>query len=261
MHFDTNLDEEANDLEAIAGGMAAQYDLSAPGKGAALCLNNTDVASRNWLIIPHRDLLSLRSSFTIDFWFKINSWESGSNDKPAIISKPVAGNRANYCLIGNSSRGSVIFNARKERIDEQTGAYPEEAGLVISTSDLLIGKGSGSTNSFDGCIDELRISRIIRDFDAVWSGIEENAIEVVSFSVYPNPASDIIKIHIVNPDLEINNISIISIDGKLAAEIVMPKPVGYDPDIRINTSNLKPGIYVLLVDTNLGRETKKIVIQ
>ena len=151
----------------------------------------------------------------------------------------------------------LVHNARKERIDEQTGSYPDGAGLVTGTYDLLIGKKTTLTSYLDGCVDELRISRSVRDFNAVWSGRGEKTVtDDVSINVYPNPASENINLSINNPDVKIKQIRIINIEGKVVRELTMP-----NSNIRINTHSLKPGVYFLVAYTGRGRLLEKVVIK
>ena len=200
----------------------------------------------------------MRGSYTVDLWFKINSWDIIATNKPLLVAMPYGGVKSNYSLSAMASRGSLIFrsnttageivvessqgiivpgvwyhaaiihdqttremkllvhNARKERIDEQTGSYPDGAGLVTGTYDLLIGKKTTLTSYLDGCVDELRISRSVRDFNAVWSGRGEKTVtDDVSINVYPNPASENINLSINNPDVKIIVIEATIIAGNI----------------------------------------------
>jgi hypothetical protein len=56
--------------------------------------------------------------------------------------------------------------------------------ISVGTQSLKIGAGSAGDNYFNGYIDELRISNIVRDFAVGISTIESENL----FSIYPNPA-------------------------------------------------------------------------
>lgn len=72
-----------------------------------------------------------------------------------------------------------------------------------------------------------------------------------SLSVFPNPATDILNIKTINT---INSIELYSILGK--------KVFATSQNIsQINISNFQSGIYLLKIQTDQGRVTKKIVIK
>ncbi len=298
MHFDNNLDEECSQLESIVEGVEPTFDYSAPGKGAALCFDNSDRINQSALVIPHEDYLSMRGSYTVDLWFKINSWDIIATNKPLLVAMPYGGVKSNYSLSAMASRGSLIFrsnttageivvessqgiivpgvwyhaaiihdqttremkllvhNARKERIDEQTGSYPDGAGLVTGTYDLLIGKKTTLTSYLDGCVDELRISRSVRDFNANWTGVEELVVEN-EIRIYPNPTSDML--HIELPDgLRVTGCRLHDIVGK----VVMGFTDTHKGRVRTyNVSGLSAGLYWLVVETEDGRYSEKVVIR
>lgn len=304
MHFDNDFAEECMDAEVIREGRTPGFDYSANGKGAALHLDNSERSYMSYIEIPGGDDLSLRGSFTIDVWFKINSWDNLSTNKPLIIGKPISGASVNYSLTGNANKGTIIFKSRttagdvkveckegiivpgvwyhaamihdantgemklllhneiKERIDEQIGTYPEGAGILVGTSNLVIGKKIIGTSYLDGCVDELRISNTIRDFNAVWSGLEDQiSTDNIRIKVYPNPATEKINLNINNPDIKIDKISMIGLEGKVVREMMMQKHFMYNSNISINTSSLQKGIYFIVVETEEGKLVEKVVIK
>ena len=303
LHFDSDLDEEIFDLQAIPEGLLPDYGFSAPGKGAALRINNLERRYYSSLVIPHQDFLSLRGSFTVDLWFMVNSWDKSYNNKPNIISKPIMSTRSNYSLTGYGSRGSVVFkarttagdatiectqgiivpgvwyhaamihdepaaeikllihNARKERIDEQSYVYPEGAGLQTGSADLLIGKSTAGTSYFDGYIDELRISRIVRDFDAVWSGREDVYKEDDNLMVYPIPAAEKIYIETGGTGIIASSIRLLDIGGRqVCFETGQNLNNSNVRKATIDISNLISGVYWLIIESGSGRVTKKIIV-
>ena len=76
--------------------------------------------------------------------------------------------------------------------------------------------------------------------------------------IYPNPAKDFIK---VETDAFANGVINIKISDIQGREVFSQK-TGYlvDKSIKINTSNLKSGIYMLDINQNKKRLTKKVVI-
>jgi hypothetical protein len=303
MHFDSSLDEEVFNLQAVPDGLVPEYDLSVPGKGAALRLDNEDRSSQSSLVIPHQDFLSLRGSFTLDLWFMINSWDMAYNNKPNIISKPIMSTRSNYSFTGFASRGSVAFkarttsgdavvectqgiivpgvwyhaamihdetkremkllihNSRKERIDEQSYVYPEGAGLQTSTMDLLIGKSYGGGSYFDGYIDELRISRVVRDFDAVWSGIHDiNKDAQFNCLVYPVPSSDKVYVDLQEAFVNAPSVWLMDVQGRVVPEFEGLHQNKSSNIISFDVTGLSPGIYWLKIESGSKGLVKKIVV-
>ena len=295
MHCDNNFTEECNGIEVIKEGKEVGFDYSVGGKGAALHLDNSERTNMSYIEIPGGDDFSLRGSFTIDLWFKINSWDNITTNKPLIIGKPASGTRVNYSLTGNANKGTVIFksrttagdvkveckegiivpgvwyhaaiihevetreirlllhNERKERIDEQMGSYPEGAGIMVGSSNLLIGKKEVGTTYLDGCVDEIRISRIVRDFNAVWSGVGEQVTEN-EILIYPNPASGLI--HVELPDrLQVSGFSLHDILGKVV------KVGSLDRVGTVNVSELPAGLYCLVIDTEAGRISERVLVE
>jgi hypothetical protein len=82
-------------------------------------------------------------------------------------------------------------------------------------------------------------------------GINENDLETTVFKVYPNPATDLLKI-ISEEDVDVSY-SVISMDGKL-----MLSGVGS----QINTQNLNNGIYLLVLSSQgKVQHRQKLIIQ
>lgn len=87
------------------------------------------------------------------------------------------------------------------------------------------------------------------DFDVNTASTSTN--KIVKFSVYPNPATDIIT---VQSEAKITNISIYNILGKMVYNQTTSLT-------SINTSKLNAGIYILKVNTVNGIGSRKLVIK
>lgn len=82
-------------------------------------------------------------------------------------------------------------------------------------------------------------------------GIKENGLETSSFKVYPNPASDLVKIW-NEKDVEVSY-SVLSIDGKLVLS---------GTGTEINSQGLTNGIYLLVLSSqNRVQYRQKLIIQ
>ncbi|HRG88174.1 MAG TPA: T9SS type A sorting domain-containing protein [Chitinophagales bacterium] len=88
------------------------------------------------------------------------------------------------------------------------------------------------------------------------TGIWDAQASDINLQVYPNPASDVFFVSV--PSNEYNNtfIRITDISGKLMEERHVNMPV--EP---VSTIGWAKGIYLLAVETNAGRATRKVVVQ
>ncbi len=91
----------------------------------------------------------------------------------------------------------------------------------------------------------------------VTSGISNINGKVVSFTAYPNPATDVININWNNLSDDKATINITDISGKK----VFSSEVKMDANAAINISNIRPGFYFLNVQTESGSNTQKLLIQ
>lgn len=71
-------------------------------------------------------------------------------------------------------------------------------------------------------------------------------------SIYPNPASDILKIEAINADHL--NMQIISLNGQTVFNTEMN-----EPKTQIDISDLKAGLYLIRIDTETLTVTKKTI--
>ncbi|MBQ3596060.1 MAG: T9SS type A sorting domain-containing protein [Bacteroidales bacterium] len=91
--------------------------------------------------------------------------------------------------------------------------------------------------------------------DIFASGVNVSEInETSSFNVYPNPASDVVKVTTVNGQQ--TTVRIYNILGMLVEEIEINSN-----ETEINVSDYNPGIYFFNIQTENGNVTKKIVVE
>ncbi len=83
-------------------------------------------------------------------------------------------------------------------------------------------------------------------------GIGENGL-TETVSVYPNPASDYLRI---STNGEISNVRIVNTIG----QVVLEQTVGLS-DITISTENLPKGVYFVNIDTKNGTTTQKVIVE
>ena len=91
--------------------------------------------------------------------------------------------------------------------------------------------------------------------DIFASGVNVSEInETSSFNVYPNPASDFVKVTTVNGQQ--STVRIYNILGMLVEEIEINSN-----ETEINVSDYNPGVYFFNIQTENGNVTKKIVVE
>jgi hypothetical protein len=89
------------------------------------------------------------------------------------------------------------------------------------------------------------------------SGIDtRSASDYVSYSIYPNPASETIHYHIKSEKASEITASVYAIDGRLISQEPLQKSIGGDFDRSINIRNLPAGTYILKLDIN-GAEASR----
>lgn len=297
MHYDRNLEDAANDLDIILEGEHLTWEMGPPGKGAAIYLDNHARSDHHSLVIPNEDYLNFRGSFTVDFWFKVKSWDLGFINKPVILIKPISSNYGNYALEGDATQDCVHFKVRtsagtqvvsstsgtvvpgrwyhvamihdvenrsltlllhndqKERIDQTELTYDQ--GVTISTGggDLLVGRGESTGDHFDGTIDELRISRVVREFNASWSGVE-SPDRLKGIRVFPNPVSSCITIDLQDITSSEVQITLMDLQGRVVKTSRIPTGlIQYSLDM-VNINN---GLYWLVVEAESQQFRNKIV--
>lgn len=96
------------------------------------------------------------------------------------------------------------------------------------------------------------LSQLIREDP---TGIALTNFNNTKFVIYPNPASDIITLHIVN-NSELIGVNIFNVAGKLVKSGLLNQEIN-----QVDISNLSNGIYVVSVKSNNLIENQKLIIQ
>lgn len=76
----------------------------------------------------------------------------------------------------------------------------------------------------------------------------------IGVTVYPNPVSDVVMVN--SKESKIHLISISDISGKAIKTVLSNNA---NNEISMNISELNPGSYILVIDTNKGKFSKKII--
>ena len=94
----------------------------------------------------------------------------------------------------------------------------------------------------------------------VSTDVNDISSDVLSLSVGPNPASQLIHIKMVIKEMVEMKIHLIDIQGKSVMEINQEVTLG-DQTISLDVASLHSGIYMINVITNRGHFTKRVIVQ
>lgn len=123
------------------------------------------------------------------------------------------------------------------------------AGINPGEVDFLGVAGTGNTVASSGEYDNFVVKASATD--QLLSA--ENSFATANFSVFPNPATDVVNVNAGN--LVINSIQVTDLNGRVINTI----NVNASSTAQVNISELMTGIYFLTVNTDQGVGTSKIV--
>mgnify|MGYP003604592619 CR=1 FL=1 len=121
--------------------------------------------------------------------------------------------------------------------------------LDISLYNVYLGNGYNATGG----------SGTWNNLSVTLNGVAEvtaSANDFVSskFSIYPNPANDVLNIS--NADFQIKQVGITDINGRAIKTIIQSIP---SQETTIDVSDLSAGVYFLVINTTEGKAVKKFV--
>jgi hypothetical protein len=127
MHFEddaTNAAAVGN--SGIAHGTGVSYETSDGGHGKVLRLDNSTFDQHSWIEIPFYDDLNFTEEFSIECWFKLNSWGENPTGNRSLFKKEWQDGMHEYEVILNSEAKS--YQANLDCIDDNDGAWGADAG-------------------------------------------------------------------------------------------------------------------------------------
>lgn len=125
-----------------------------------------------------------------------------------------------------------------------SGFFPLEATLIN------VG-GTNNTTSSMFKLDDFMVGAVAAEEDP----LSTQQLEIVeTFSIYPNPAKDVINV--ANSADAIENVTITDMNGRVVKQVVLGVNEG-----QINISDLSQGVYILNATSNGKSVTEKIVKQ
>lgn len=130
----------------------------------------------------------------------------------------------------------------------RTGAVPDSAIIVLSAS------GTTPVNSSYLYADNLAFT------GTVPTGISSVVNGGNSFSIFPNPATNVATINYTSKSGQNIKVSINDISGKLI-QTIQPSVVSGKNQIQVDLNGLSKGLYIIRLDSEMGTETQKMVVE
>lgn len=153
----------------------------------------------------------------------------------------------------------IIFNSTTGRVDwysqaagiEYLGTDGAASGFFPLEATLINVGGTNNTTSSMFKLDDFMVGAVASEEDP----LSTQQLEIVeTFSIYPNPAKDVINV--ANSADAIENVTITDMNGRVVKQVVLGVNEG-----QINISDLSQGVYILNATSNGKSVTEKIVKQ
>ena len=135
-------------------------------------------------------------------------------------------------------------------------------GVFKFELNIQIGTPTGGVENYvaqNPYANEIQMAALIYD-SSILTSLYDNNDNYTSFSVYPNPAKEILKVEIntSKPSLSDNKIAIYSLDGKLVLQNKLSNNAGRNIET-IDIASLTNGMYFIEITLNGITTTQKIV--
>jgi hypothetical protein len=201
-------------------------------------LNNTvGAASNNWLFTPAFSL-SANEQVTVSFWER---------------NATAAGNRSLRLTVGNAPTTAAQTTVIYSNVALLNNVYTQITAPVFTAPAAGIYYFAFNDNSAAATgtaaatmrLDTINFTSVLRNDEFLAS----------NFSVYPNPATDIVSIN--SNDIVIDSVELTDINGRTVKSV---KSIG-STESQISISDLAQGIYMIKITSDKGIATKKLVVE
>ncbi|HPT32988.1 MAG TPA: T9SS type A sorting domain-containing protein, partial [Prolixibacteraceae bacterium] len=289
LHFD-----QLHRNEAIPSNIVTPYNSVSFeenfGLGLDYCgkITNDGQGASSCIKLEHHPSFHLYGDWTIEFWFKINSWGTGTTEYPLIFEKPgtnfsiglspttkniragydltaggsvflslpsnslSSGKWYHFLFVRNTATNEITVQLRdadRKLLNTVSRSFIANQAPKMDTQPVLIGGVSmGSNIQFDGWIDELRVSNVVRDFQTASPVIPGRKL-----LCFPNPTSGKVRVtglHSTDESLIFTNLN---------GSVLLKMNLTGQPEAEMDISHLPAGVYVLQVTGNKGISVEKMV--
>jgi hypothetical protein len=153
-----------------------------------------------------------------------------------------------FRVVTNTTNSATGVNVLSTKTGINNLAYIEETLPFTPTTsgNYLIGFHN-NTPAFTGATTG---NYVFIDSFSVSSSMSNEEFNSNSFSIYPNPTSDVLNISNIN-NIEIKNVSITDINGRTIRNVNAANS--------INVSDLNAGVYFVTIETTEGKSTNKFI--
>ncbi len=129
MHFEDNAENSADvGANGILHGSGVSYETSVDGHGKCIRLDNSTSDKQSWIEVPFYDELNFNEEFSIECWFKINSWGENTDGLRTLFKKEANNGRPIYDANLDAQYNSLQANL--DCIDDENGEWGADAGTV-----------------------------------------------------------------------------------------------------------------------------------
>ena len=207
------------------------------GLNAAFVVSSTTAATDSW-IFSRGIMLTAGSPVTISYYVRnyvaTPSTNTASYDLKAGFSKDVAG--MTIPVASETGLANVTYEMKSYSFT------PAETNTYYLGFNALNAINAAGTHAF--FLDNLFVDQVL----------SVKGVDASNFTVYPNPANNILNVSNKANDL-INNIQIKDLTGKTVKE----SDFIAQSTIQMNIADIAAGVYMMTIKTNQGSITKKIV--
>lgn len=295
LHFDDNLNNESSlTPTAVAYNTVSFESNSDATLGSCAKISNTSTSAFSCITLPPTSALSMDDNWTIEFWFKATSWGSGTVAYPSLISKPglnyyvwidatnkflglgydyeggtervktpvnslALNNWYHITFIKNASNATLnalLHDSNRKLISTNTITYNSSHIPKFSTDKLWIGGYNfGSNCQFDGYLDELRISNVVRN--ALPTNVEMPSVSH-SFTLSPNPSNGLVRIQFANAQITNSTVEVLNLNGQVLYRSVESSSTH---ERLVDLSSLPKGVYLLKIADQHNIQTQKLLLK
>lgn len=150
----------------------------------------------------------------------------------------------------NMTTGQILYKTSGGTTNLNMMVMGAAAGVAPDEIDLVVVAGAGNTVASVGKYDNYIVRAAATD-----SLLAVDQIATAeSFSVFPNPASNVINV--TNKNLvSINNVSFTDLNGRVVKQVSFSDV----SNVQVNISELSSGVYMMNISSAEGNITKKII--